>query len=88
MLCTAYLFRRTLDPYMQDALNHLKQNGLPIPDNDVAGLWPLRHEHMNVLGHYSFALTDNILAGEHRPLNQLETAFGEQLGVDAGFKPG
>ena len=65
--------------YMQDALNHLKQNGLPILDNDVAGLWPLRHEHMNVLGHYSFTLADTILAGEHRPLNQLETELGEDL---------
>lgn len=58
--------------YMQDALNHLKQNGLPILDNDIAGLWPLRHEHINVLGHYSFTLADAILAGEHRPLNQLD----------------
>jgi hypothetical protein len=34
---------------------------------------------MNVLGHYSFTLADTILAGEHRPLNQLETEFGEDL---------
>lgn len=52
--------------YMQDALHHLKQNGLTILDDDVAGLSPLRHEHMNVLGRYSFTLADTILAGEHR----------------------
>ena len=63
--------------YMQDALDQLKQNGLPILDDDVAGLWPLRHEHMNVLGHYSFTLADTILAGKHRPLNQLGTELGE-----------
>lgn len=65
--------------YMQDALDHLRQNALPILDDDVARLSPLRHEHMNVLGHYSFTLADTILAGEHRPLNQLEMAFGEDL---------
>ncbi len=65
--------------YMQDALDQLKQNGLPILDDDVAGLWPLRHEHMNVLGHYSFTLADTILAGKHRPLNQLKTELGEDL---------
>lgn len=64
--------------YMQDALHHLKQNGVPILGDD-AGLSPLRHKHMNVLGHYSFTLADTILAGEHRPLNQLETEFGEDL---------
>lgn len=62
---------------MQDALDHLKQNGLPIPGNDVAGLWPLRHEYMNLLGHYSFTLADTVLAGEHRPLNPLETTSSE-----------
>ncbi len=65
---------------MQDALHHLKQNGLTILDDDVAGLSPLRHEHMNVLGRYSFTLADTILAGEHRPLNQMAIEFGEDLG--------
>lgn len=64
---------------MQDALHHLRQNGLPILDEDVVGLSPLLHEHMNVLGHYSFTLADTILAGEHRPLNQLGTKFVEDL---------
>jgi TnpA family transposase len=72
--------------YMQDALHHLRQNGLPILDDDLVGLSPLRHEHMNVLGHYSFTLADTILAGEHRPLNQLETEFGEDLAP--GINPG
>ncbi len=34
---------------------------------------------MNVLGHYYFTLSDAILAGEHRALNQLTKAFGESL---------
>ena len=64
---------------MQDALRHLKQNGVQVLDDDIVMLSPLRYEHVNVLGHYSFTLADTILAGQHRPLNQLGKAFGENL---------
>jgi len=36
---------------------------------DVARLSPLGHEHINVLGRYSFALADRIAHGELRPLH-------------------
>lgn len=65
--------------YMPDALDHMKQNGMPILDSDAAMLSPLRHKHMNVLGHYYFTLPDAILAGEHRALNELTNAFSEGL---------
>jgi TnpA family transposase len=55
--------------YMQDALDHLRQSSMEILEEDVARLSPLRHKHINVLGHYSFTLADPILNGEHRPLN-------------------
>ncbi len=73
--------------YMQDALDHLRQNALPIQDDDVARLSPLRHEHMNVLGHYSFTLADTILAGEHRPLNPLEMEDLASLPATLDIKP-
>ncbi len=63
--------------YMQDVLHHLKQSGLTIMDDDISDLSPLRHGHMNVFGRYSFTLADTILAGEHRPLNQLDTEFAD-----------
>ncbi len=65
--------------YMQDALDHLRQNNISISDDDISGLSPLRYEHMNVLGHYSFTLADAVLAGEHRPLNPLSSEFGQDL---------
>ena len=66
--------------YMQDALNHLQQqHSIEILDQDVARLWLLRHQHINMLGHYSFTLAEHIQKGEHRPLNQLELEFGEDL---------
>jgi len=55
--------------YMQDALDHLQRSSVEILEKDVARLSPLRHKHINVLGHYSFTLADPILNGEHRPLN-------------------
>ncbi len=36
--------------YMQDALDHLRKNGIPVSDSDIAGLSPLRYEHINELG--------------------------------------
>ncbi len=62
--------------YMQDAIHHLRQSGMTILDDDISTLSPLRYEHINVLGRYSFKLADIILAGEHRPLNQLDLEFG------------
>lgn len=64
---------------MQDTLNDLKPNGLSILDKNIAMLSPLRHEHINVLGHYSFTLAETILAGEHRPLNQLGMEFSKDV---------
>ncbi len=65
--------------YMQDALDHLQCGTSQVLDSDVVRLSPLRYEHMNELGHYSFTLADRILAGEHRPLNQLNAEFAENL---------
>ncbi len=65
--------------YMQDALDHLQQNSMEVRDQDLARLSPLLHEHVRMLGHYTFTLPEPILRGEHRPLNQLELEFGEDL---------
>jgi len=65
--------------YMQDALDHLRENGMPVSDSDIAGLSPLRYEHINVLGHYSFTLADAVLAGEHRPLNPISAQVGDDV---------
>ena len=57
--------------YMQAALQHLNQNtSLEIKEEDEARLSPLLHGHINVLGHYSFTLSEQIKQGELRPLNQ------------------
>lgn len=65
--------------YMQDALDHLRRHGHEVLAEDVAGLSPLVHEHIRMLGHYTFTLAEPVLKGEHRPLNQMELEFGDDL---------
>ncbi|EAS0727092.1 hypothetical protein E0I86_19975 [Salmonella enterica subsp. enterica serovar London] len=38
-------------------------------DGDIARLSPLMHGHINMLGHYTFTLPEDILKGEMRILN-------------------
>jgi len=40
------------------------------PSEDEKRLSPLLHGHVNVLGHYSFTLAEQIMMGQLRPLNQ------------------
>lgn len=54
--------------YMEAALKQLRQEGHTVLDEDVARLSPLVHEHINMLGRYSFAVPDAVARGELRPL--------------------
>lgn len=56
--------------YMQAALDYLQEQSMNIREEDEARLSPLVHGHFNVLGHYSFTLTEQIMKGQLRPLNQ------------------
>jgi TnpA family transposase len=56
--------------YMQAALDHLRQQPQEIRKEDEKRLSPLVHGHVNVLGHYSFTLAEQIMMGQLRPLNQ------------------
>lgn len=58
--------------YMESALDHLKNQSVTINENFEQRLSPLLYEHINVLGHYSFTLSDQIEKGKFRPLNQIE----------------
>jgi TnpA family transposase len=60
--------------YMQSALDHLQQS-LEINKDDEARLSPLGYGHINVLGHYSFTLAEQVMKGELRPLNLPSTGM-------------
>ncbi len=46
---------------MQEALSWMRRNGEEIIDEDIARLSPLMHGHINMLGHYTFTLPEDIL---------------------------
>jgi len=58
--------------YMEESLKHLQDEFFEIREEDEARLSPLVHEHINVLGHYSFTLSDSVLKGGLRPLNKMD----------------
>lgn len=54
--------------YIDAILNQLRQEGYEIHDDDVARLSPLIHDHINMLGRYSFLVSESVAKGELRPL--------------------
>ncbi len=54
--------------FMEAALNQLRVDGFEVKDDDVARLSPLLHEHINMLGSYSFSVPDALAKGKLRPL--------------------
>jgi hypothetical protein len=54
--------------YMDAALTALRAEGHLVQDDDVARLSPLPHEHINMLGRYSFSVPEEVQRGELRPL--------------------
>ena len=55
--------------YMQAAIDHLRGEGAEVRPEDLARLSPLQYKHVNVLGRYSFTLTEPVAKGELRPLH-------------------
>lgn len=55
--------------YMQEALSLIRSNGEETGEEDITRLSPLMHGHINLLGHYTFALSEDIMNGELRTLN-------------------
>jgi TnpA family transposase len=58
--------------YTESALKYLRSKAVEIDENHEQRLSPLIYGHINVLGHYSFTLGEQIEKGHLRPLNQVE----------------
>ncbi|MGA8052391.1 MAG: Tn3 family transposase, partial [Burkholderiales bacterium] len=54
--------------YMDAVLDQLRREGFPVRPEDEARLSPFGHEHINMLGRYSFAVPEAVARGELRPL--------------------
>ena len=46
----------------------MRKDGFLVCDEDMAGLSPLGHQHINMLGRYTFTLPDQVARGKLRPL--------------------
>ena len=57
--------------YMDAVLNQLRGDSYVVRDEDAARLSPFGHEHINMLGRYSFAVPEAVARGELRPLRSL-----------------
>lgn len=65
--------------YMEAALQHLRDSGEEVKPEDMARLSPLVHHHINMLGRYSFQLSEPVARGELRPLRDPKEQEEEQL---------
>lgn len=54
--------------YMDAVLSQLRKEGFDVRPEDEGRLSPFGHEHINMLGRYSFAVPDAVARGELRPL--------------------
>ncbi|MCC2458355.1 MULTISPECIES: Tn3 family transposase [Bacillus] len=54
--------------YMESALQVLRNRDHTLDDNDIARISPLGHEHINIVGRYSFILPEEIKDGRLRSL--------------------
>jgi hypothetical protein len=53
---------------IEAVLHQLQNEGYTVRMEDVARLSPLIHQHINMLGRYSFVVPDGVRKGELRPL--------------------
>lgn len=56
--------------YMDAVLTQLRSEGYPVRPEDEARLSPFGHEHINMLGRYSFSVPEAVMRGELRPLSK------------------
>jgi len=62
--------------YMDAAVKQLQDQGVEVKSEDLSRLSPLGYKHINMLGHYQFALAEHLKRGELRPLRD-PNDFGE-----------
>lgn len=64
--------------YMHRALEEMRAKGMKIAAEDVERLSPLGYDHINMLGRYTFSLSDEIRQGAFHPLRELEETEQEE----------
>ena len=62
---------------MDRAMEEMRGRGMKIAPEDVERLSPLGYDHINLLGRYTFSLSDEIRQGAFHPLREMEEAEQE-----------
>ncbi len=57
---------------MDAVLAQLRSEDYPVRPEEEARLSPFCHEHINMLGRYSFSVPEAVARGELRPLGKVE----------------
>lgn len=58
--------------YMQATLTHLRDEGETMNEDDESRLTPLRHAHINMMGHYTLTRAEQVTKGQLWPLKHVE----------------
>ena len=58
--------------YMNQALEDMRARGMTVLPEDVERLSPLGYDHINLLGRYTFSLSEEVRQGALRPLREVE----------------
>lgn len=58
--------------YIGLAIDTIKKAGYQVNESDKERLSPLGYEHINILGQYSFNLSEEVLSGKLRPLQPMD----------------
>lgn len=58
--------------YMTASLDAIRENGVEIDKEDIQRLSPVGHEHINIVGRYSFHLPEEVENGALRSLIKIE----------------
>ncbi len=64
--------------YMDRALEDMRERGMTIVSEDIGRLSPLGYDHVNLLGRYTFSLSDEVRQGAFHPLRDLEETEPEE----------
>jgi hypothetical protein len=64
--------------YMNAVLDQLRIESYDERPEDEARLSPFGHDHINMLGRYSFAVPDAVVRGELRPLRTANESWPDQ----------
>lgn len=79
LLVNAMVLWNTL--YINRALEDMRERGMSILSEDIERLSPLGYEHINLLGRYTFSLSEDIRQGAFHPLREQEEIEQEQEGT-------